>query len=184
MTYLPKFPFKVILIPRLSRLSQEYVDKLRHFAICVPLQDSRSEVTAETLNQHSNFYAEGAFGRDSMTFFSNLQALARRPRSLLLKSITLVFNDPIMQEVPSIKPNRGVARTFNEIDIHTEGSGELWTSRIDYCKWKLTQPHDPRDNAYSLAERRMPNCTWGAPDFEIRMRTADRIYAPEWIVCC
>jgi hypothetical protein len=124
-----------------------------------------------------------------MTFFSNVQALARRPRNLPLRSITVVFSDPILQETPSFSLNMGVARMFNEIKIHDEideESKKLWTSRIDYCRWILTQPHEARADTYSVAERSKPTSTWGDPSLEIRMRTADRRYGSngdEFLVC-
>jgi hypothetical protein len=157
----------------LRKLRPDYIDKLHHLAICLPLQDSHYEATAEALNQHTSFNSEG---RDSMAFFSNLQALARRPRNLPLRSITLVFNDPILHDVPLAIADLGVSRVFNEIDFQGESSRELWTARIDHCKWILTQPHERRSNGYSPAQQRMPHCTWGAPDVEIRLRTVDRRY--------
>src|SRR5258707_1001928 len=39
--------------------------------------------------------------------------------------------------IPQSTLDVGVARTFKAIEVPNQEAGELWTARVDYCRWRL-----------------------------------------------
>ena len=151
---------------------------LRHLALALPLQEPKNELSTTKLNERDPLFRQMGTNKDSMTFATRIQAIARRAGSLFLESITLVFEDPILCH-PEGKPtymDPGVARTFTDIKTSDENPSELWKARTENFQWRLTLPHDDNDfnNAGNLPPGTPRNSrnTWGTP--EVYMKKVDR----------
>ncbi|KAL5314939.1 hypothetical protein ACEPPN_017589 [Leptodophora sp. 'Broadleaf-Isolate-01'] len=149
---------------------------IRHLALCVPLLDPRLEANIEALRYHSGLNTQEARGRNSTTFFSNVQNLARPTRNLDLETLTIVTNDPFMRKLPDHDSTHqsSVTRGFKEIAMASDHEEKLWAARAEYFQWQLAQPHD--DAIPGASPRLAPHCTctWGTPSVEFR--TGERNY--------
>jgi hypothetical protein len=153
----------------LTRL--EKTEQLRHLALALPLQEPKHEISTNELNERHPLFRHGATSKDSMSFATRIQSIARRAGSLSLETITLVFEDPMLCH-PEGKPTNldlGVARTFTDIQSSEDNPSELWKARTEHFKWRLTLPHDNDD---SPPTPRDSWNTWGTP--EVYIKKVDR----------
>ena len=177
-------------------------------ALSIPIWNERYEATSEALRRRSLHSIEDSKGMASMTFFNKVQLMARRAADLPLKSLTLVYRDPIARNlppfmdgplpvpcgfdvyiqkcIPKIDSDVGIARAFNAIKFPNETVTEFWTARMEYCRWKLRKPHCPRSTwpggYYNEAEIDEPGNYWGDQGLDVRMATVDRVYTGTRIV--
>ncbi|KAG4435277.1 hypothetical protein IFR05_009237 [Cadophora sp. M221] len=149
---------------------------IRHLALCVPLLDTRLEANIEALRHHSGLDTPEARGRNSTTFFSSVQNLARRARNLNLETLTIVTNDPFMRTWSdhSSTHQRSVTRCFKEIEMASAHEEELWAARAEYFQWQLAQPHDGVDSWADPQTMPQRQRTWGTP--RVEFRTGERNY--------
>jgi len=137
---------------------------IRHMALSLPLRKS-DVMTMDGSSQKAQDDLE-----QSVKFFGELQSRGRWRVSLNLKTLTLVFADPVMFAGRDYA-GKGV-RAFLKMETGDDYAlKELLFQAVRDCESLLQAPHSPPDrNRYPRATG-FPQ-TWGNP--EIRLRIADR----------
>jgi hypothetical protein len=137
---------------------------IRHLALSLPLRKS-DVMPMEGSSQKAKDDLE-----KSVKFFGELQSRGRWRVSLNLKTLTLVFADPVMFAGRAYA-GQGV-RAFLEMETGDDYAlKQMLLRTIQDCANLLQAPHSPPDRTqYPRAPRTTQS--WGNP--EIRLRIADR----------